>query len=107
MPEPSETSIDPGSTAPHAQRHLKNEKAAQVLRGFFASSGGRLLDLAFLVFDMLARDGVVLSNHHLFRHRSGILLGHVEMPRVSGRIQTDLDRRRLRHGPNSSAGSIE
>jgi hypothetical protein len=29
------------------------------------------------------------------------------MPRVSGRIQTDLDRRRLRHGPNSSAGSIE
>ncbi len=60
--------------------------------------GTRLLDLAFLVFDMLALDGVILLDDHLFGHRAGVLLGHVEVPRARGRVQADLDGGGLCHG---------
>ena len=61
-----------------------------------------LLDLAFLVLDMLARDRVVFPSGHLLRHRARVLPGHVEMSRACGRVEADLDRRRLRHGSSPS-----
>ena len=57
----------------------------------------RLLDLAFLVFDMLADNRVVFTHHHLFSHRTGVFLGHIEMASISGRIQTNFHRCRFRH----------
>jgi hypothetical protein len=56
-----------------------------------------LFDLAFFVFYMLALYGVVFAHNHFFCHGAGILLGHIEMPSARRRVQTDLDRRRLRH----------
>ena len=47
---------------------------------------------------MLALDGVVLLDRHLFGHGAGVLLGHIEVPGASRRVQTDLDRRRFGHG---------
>ena len=58
----------------------------------------RLLDLAFFILDMLAHHRVVLTYDHLFGHGACVFLGHVEMARARGRVQTDLDCRRLRHG---------
>src|SRR5215213_2751544 len=65
-----------------------------------------LLDLAFLVFDMGPLDGVVFVDRHLFSHGAGVLLGHVEMPGASRRVQTDLDRRRFGHVVSPASGSV-
>ena len=56
-----------------------------------------LFDLAFFILDMLAHHRVVFTHDHLFGHGTRILFGHVEMARARGRVQTDLDCRRLRH----------
>jgi hypothetical protein len=63
-----------------------------------------LLDLAFLVFDMLTLDRVIFAHGHLLGHGAGILLGHIEVPGARRRVQTDLDRRRLRHSRLSCIG---
>ena len=60
-------------------------------------SEDRLLDLAFFVLDMLAHNRVVLTNGHFLGHGTRVFLGHVEVARARGRVQTDLDGRRLRH----------
>ena len=61
-------------------------------------SEGRLLDLAFFVLDMLPSDRIVFTNGHFLGHGASVFLGHVEVARARGRVQTDLDCRRLRHG---------
>ena len=58
-----------------------------------------LLDLGFLELDMLAHDGIVFAERHLFGDVARVFLGHVEEARVSGAEQLDLDRGWLRHGP--------
>ena len=58
-----------------------------------------LLDFGFLELDMLAHDGVIFAERHLFRDVTRIFLGHVEETRVSSAEQLDLDRGWLRHGP--------
>jgi hypothetical protein len=58
-----------------------------------------LLDFGFLELDMLAHDGVIFAERHLFGDVARIFLGHVEEARVSGAEQLDLDRGWLRHGP--------
>ena len=58
-----------------------------------------LLDFSFLELDMLAHDGVIFAERHLFRDVARIFLGHVEEARVSGAEQLDLDSGWLRHGP--------
>jgi len=58
-----------------------------------------LLDFGFLELDMLAHDGVIFAERHLFGDVARIFLGHVEKARVSGAEQLDLDRGWLRHGP--------
>ena len=58
-----------------------------------------LLDFGFLELDMLAHDGVIFAERHLFRDVARIFLGHVEEARVSGAEQLDLDSGWLRHGP--------
>ena len=63
-----------------------------------------LLDLAFFIFNVLALDRVIFANSHLFGHGAGILLGHIEVPGARRRVQTDLDRRRLRHSRLSCIG---
>ena len=57
-----------------------------------------LLDFAFLILDMLAGHGIVLTDRHFLGHSTRVFLGHVEVASASGRVQTDLDCRRLRHG---------
>jgi len=46
---------------------------------------------------MLARNGVVFLDDHLFGHGARVFLGYVEMACARGRVQTDLDRGWLRH----------
>ena len=57
-----------------------------------------LLDLAFFKLNVLADHRVVLPHHHFFGHRPRVLLGHVEVTRVSGRVEADLDRCWFSHG---------
>ncbi len=59
----------------------------------------RLLDFGFLELDMLAHDGIIFAERHLFGDVARVFLGHVEEARVSGAEQLDLDRGWLRHGP--------
>ena len=48
---------------------------------------------------MLAHNGVIFAERHLFGDVARIFLGHVKEARVSGAEQLDLDRGWLRHGP--------
>src|SRR5690606_5538773 len=64
------------------------------------------LDLAFLILDMLAHHRVIFLDNHLFGHGSGVFLGDIEMARACGRVQTDLDGRRLRHGCSPASGGL-
>ena len=43
-----------------------------------------LLDLAFIVLNMLARDRVIFLDDHFFGHGAGIFLGHVKVAGVCG-----------------------
>jgi hypothetical protein len=58
-----------------------------------------LLDFGFLELNMLAHDGVIFAERHLFGDVARIFLGHVEKARVSSAEQLNLDRGWLRHGP--------
>jgi hypothetical protein len=82
----------------------KTKNRAQGARHLRRKQRQILLDLAFFVFDVLPLDGIVLFHNHLFGHGTGILLGHIEVPRASRRVQTDLDRRRFGHGRLSCIG---
>ena len=57
----------------------------------------RLLDLAFFIFNVLARDGIIFPNDHFLGHCARILFGHIEVACVCGRVQTNFDCGRLRH----------
>src|SRR5690606_22613100 len=57
----------------------------------------RLLDLAFLEFDVLLHDRVVLTNDHLLGHGAGVLLGDVEEAGVRRGVEADLDGSRFGH----------
>lgn len=57
-----------------------------------------LFDLAFLEFDMLAHDGVILVHDQLFGLGAGILLGDIEEAGIRGRVHADLDLCWLSHG---------
>jgi hypothetical protein len=65
-----------------------------------------LLDLAFFVFNVLACHGVVFLNNHFLGHGARVLFGHIEMARISSRIQPYLDRCRFRHFSYSISGSL-
>jgi hypothetical protein len=58
-----------------------------------------LLDFGFLELDMLAHDGIIFAERHLFSDVARVFLGHVEEARFSGAEQLDLNRGWLRHGP--------
>ena len=58
-----------------------------------------LLDLGFLELDMLAHDGIVFAERHLFGDVARVFLGHIEKAGVSGADQFNFDRGWLRHGP--------
>lgn len=76
------------------------EKQKTALGGAASSvsqKGKILLDLAFFVFDVLARNWVVFAHYHLLGHGAGVLLGHIKVARASGRVQADFDRGWLRH----------
>lgn len=60
-------------------------------------SGDQLLDLAFLVLDVLAHNGIVLFDDHFFGHRTCILFRDVEVPGPRSGVQADFDCGRLRH----------
>src|SRR5215472_11473362 len=57
-----------------------------------------LLNFAFLELHVLADLGVVLSDRHLVRHRSGVLLRYIEEPGIGLAVQPDLDGGRFGHG---------
>jgi hypothetical protein len=63
------------------------------MRAFLA----RLLDLGFLEFDVLARDGIVFLEDELFRLGARVLLGHVEIARIRRGQELDLDHGGLGH----------
>ena len=81
------------------------KKAAPTGTALNTQSQAILLDLAFLVFDMLAHNRVILTYRHLFGHGAGVFLGHIEMARACGRVQTALDGRRLRQWLSPAPGA--
>src|SRR5690606_22832150 len=48
-----------------------------------------LLQLGFLVVDVLARDRIKFLDQHLFRHVALVFRGRVEMTRAGGRLELD------------------
>src|SRR5690606_24260632 len=48
-----------------------------------------LLQLGFLVVDVLARDRIKFLDQHLFRHVALVFRGRVEMTRAGGRLEPD------------------
>lgn len=61
----------------------------------------QLLDLAFFEFHVLANDGVIFLDRHLFRHCAGVLFGDVEKARVSCAVEADFGGRGFCHFVNS------
>src|SRR5690606_14110527 len=57
-----------------------------------------LLQLGFLVFDVLARDRIELLDQHLFRRRALVLGRGVEVPGARGGLELDLFTYTLGHG---------
>lgn len=57
-----------------------------------------LLDLAFLIFDMLLGHRIIFAEDKLFRVVARVLLGHIKVAGVRSRIEADLDGCGLRHG---------
>jgi hypothetical protein len=47
---------------------------------------------------MLARDGIIFAERHLFRLIPGVFLGYIEEAGISAADETDFDRGWLRHG---------
>jgi hypothetical protein len=60
--------------------------------------GAGLFDLGFLELDMLARDGIIFAERHLFRLIPGVFLRYIEEAGVSAADETDFDGGWLRHG---------
>ena len=48
---------------------------------------------------MLAHDGVIFAERHLFSDIARVFLGHIEKAGVGSADELDLDRGWLRHGP--------
>jgi hypothetical protein len=57
-----------------------------------------LLDLAFFIFNVLARNGIIFTHNHFLGHGPRVFLCHIEMACPRRRVQTDFDRCWLRHG---------
>jgi hypothetical protein len=63
-------------------------------------SAGRLLDLGFFEFDVLARDRIVFLLDQLVGHGARILLGDIIEAGIRRGNELDLDGDRLGHGEN-------
>jgi hypothetical protein len=50
-----------------------------------------LLDLGFLEFHVLAGHGVIFLHRKLFRFRTGVLFGHIEVTCICGGLQLNLN----------------
>jgi hypothetical protein len=59
------------------------------MQGFLLGLPDQLLDLGFLVSDMLACLGIEFHDLHLFRHRALVLGSGVKVTSASGRFQLD------------------
>src|SRR6202012_4307137 len=58
---------------------------------------GRLLDLAFFEFHMLAQHGIVFLDRELLGHGAGVLLGDIEESGVARAVEPDFRGGGLRH----------
>ena len=77
----------------------QNAKKPRIeILGFFIWSGSILLELRFLVDDVLTCNRVKLGNFHLARRRTLVLRRRVEVTRTSSRCQLDLFAVTLCHG---------
>ena len=76
----------------------KAKKPRIEILGFFIWSGPILLELRFLVDDVLTCNRVKLGNFHLARRRTLVLRRRVEVTRTSSRCQLDLFAVTLCHG---------
>jgi hypothetical protein len=65
-----------------------------------------LLDLAFFVFDVLTHNRIVLTNNHFLGHCTCVFLCDVKVACPRGRVQTDFNRGRLRHGMSPASNGI-
>jgi hypothetical protein len=79
----------PNQKGRHKRPFVTHHQAAFVL----------LLNLGFFELDMLAHDGVVFAERHLFRGIARVFLGYIVKASVSGADQFDFDSGWLRHGP--------
>ena len=63
----------------------------------YLKSAKALLELAFLEFDMLAQQRIVLFDLELLGHGAGVLLGDIEKATVAFAVEADLRGGGLRH----------
>ena len=99
--------VPPRRQANHFLPRIKGKKRVKAQPSILQtkSSGlrGQLLNFAFLVFDMLAGDGIEFLNFHFVRHCSSILFGYIEMPGPCRGIQSNLERCRFSHVTSSGS----
>jgi hypothetical protein len=69
---------------------FSRHKKSPALPGFFIKVVEELLDLRFLVDNVLANDGIELLDLHLFGHVALVLVGGVEVAGTGAGHQTDL-----------------
>ena len=80
---------------------VHNEKGLRIsAKPPFLASGNQLLDFAFLVFNVLAHNWVILVDCHFLSHRTCVFLSDVKVASPRGGVQADFDCGWLRHISN-------
>jgi len=69
------------------------------LRIGLSLSTAMLLYLALFELHVLARNGIILPDNHLFRHRPGILFGDIKEACASGAVEANFNCGWLGHRP--------
>jgi hypothetical protein len=78
---------------------MRKKKPRSSVHGFLQIEGGfGLLNFAFFVFNMFARNRIIFPGDHFFGHCACVLFGHIEVASARAGIQADLNCGWLRHG---------
>jgi hypothetical protein len=83
----------------YMRKYTRKKKPRNSVHGFLQIEWGfRLLNFAFFVFNMFARNRIIFPGDHFFGHCACVLFGHIEVASARAGIQADLNCGWLRHG---------
>jgi hypothetical protein len=86
--------------------YVRKKKPRNSVHGFLQIEGGfRLLNFAFFVFNMFARNRIIFPGDHFFGHCACVLFGHIKVASARAGIQADLNRGWLRHGTSPTGAA--